>query len=269
MWREAFHGLLTVEAGPDTNGSQFFITTAAAHHLDGLASKEMLIDLCHCLFDITISIYFKRDFFVLFNVHLVSYVIVISPNMESFAIWTCQNAPQLLGNIWMDQGKHVVFGEVLEGLEASWSFNPWKLGAFFGTNYPQKTPGKITRFTFGRFLTLAVFGHILKSKSRSGLVWISTWESNDSVALKRWSSCQSSWFFWDTFWTSYSRSKDYGVRSLCCKSMQKLCFCSTEICRFRFALCSTDRLFLVLYDPLSPYFILCFDLVDLDGSHAW
>ena len=32
---------------------------------------------------------------------------------------------------------------------------------------PENPPGKITRFTFGRFLTLAVFGHILKSKSRS------------------------------------------------------------------------------------------------------
>lgn len=110
-------------------------------------------------------------------------VFVISPNMDSLCNLDIPYiAPQLVGNIWMDQGKHVVFGEVLEGLEASWSFNPWKLGAFFGTNYPQKTPGKITRFTFGRFLTLAVFGHILKSKSRSERVWISTWESNDSVA---------------------------------------------------------------------------------------
>ena len=107
------------------------------------------------------------------------------PTWIPCAIWTFQNAPQLVGNIWMDQGKHVVFGEVLEGLEASWSFNPWKLGAFFGTNYPQKTPGKITRFTFGRFLTLAVFGHILKSKSRSELAWISTWESNDFSCKSR------------------------------------------------------------------------------------
>lgn len=78
----------------------------------------------------------------MFNVHFVSYVIVISPNMDSFAIWTFQNAPQLVGNIWMDQGKHVVFGEVLEGLEASWSFS-MKTWSIFWTNYPKNPQAKL------------------------------------------------------------------------------------------------------------------------------
>ena len=34
--------IFTSQAGPDNNGSQFFITTAAAHHLDGMDTQAAL-----------------------------------------------------------------------------------------------------------------------------------------------------------------------------------------------------------------------------------